>query len=464
MATDLYLVITDGSTTVTIADGLGGATNYKLHYGGWAPTIAGRRRSSLGGRGPYEDAIEEMVLDIYGATAAAAYANLRTLISLLDQADRWSNNETNFSAVLLKYSPGGGTVSSTANPLQAPILGRADGDNTIGARLSPEFNAAQNMYAILGVKVRIKRPGLWLHISETQASAGTDNGDVATVSGLTGQGVLSPTKVNITAFGFNGTSSYTFSDGYVLLARAAADIQIINGKDLSGTSGFTSVNDSANFAHGTNVLRYTPADTAEHLAAAKSLSPSSYSRRICILFNARNNHATTTFNVRAKVSNSYDYFYTPSVVVPVSSGPDWIFLGFVSLPNEPTKINLAITASAAAGTLDIDGIIVLDLSSPQNHILQVYQSNSPDGVGSFGDFTIDHRALTDPQPAVLKGTSGLPYSGDPFLATRAATLYALLLQNGEDGSTITWREVYGPGFVQQNTFTITRTAAYLTPV
>src|SRR3990170_3534484 len=101
MATNTYLVITDGTTTVTIADGAGGATNYKFAYGTWAPAVAPLRRSQLGGRGPYGDVIEEMQLHITGSTVPNALANLATLAQLLDQAERWSRGE-NVSAVLIK--------------------------------------------------------------------------------------------------------------------------------------------------------------------------------------------------------------------------------------------------------------------------------------------------------------------------------------------------------------------------
>ena len=54
MATNTYLVITDGTTTATIADGSGGSVsgNYRLVDESWAPAVAGLRRSPFGGVGP----------------------------------------------------------------------------------------------------------------------------------------------------------------------------------------------------------------------------------------------------------------------------------------------------------------------------------------------------------------------------------------------------------------------------
>src|SRR5512139_3583418 len=120
----LYLAVSDGTTTCTIADGAGGATSYRLKYGGWAPEVAPLRKSTLGGRGPYAEVIETLTLNIHGSSAADAYAKLQTLNTLLDQAERHARGEQ-VTAVVLKYSPDSATVSSSASPLQARIVGRA---------------------------------------------------------------------------------------------------------------------------------------------------------------------------------------------------------------------------------------------------------------------------------------------------------------------------------------------------
>ena len=78
-----YLVITDGTTTVTLLDGSNGATNFPLKRDGWAPAIAGLRTSPLAGQTPYEDVTEQMLIEINGSTAANALANLVTLRKLL---------------------------------------------------------------------------------------------------------------------------------------------------------------------------------------------------------------------------------------------------------------------------------------------------------------------------------------------------------------------------------------------
>lgn len=152
-----YLAITDGTTTCTILDGAGGTTNYALLNNTWAPAIASLRASALGGRGPYEDVVEELDLTIVGATAAAALTNLATLNRLLDQAERWTRGETGAAPVVIKYTVQG---SAPAMRLQALILGRPQGGGAV--ELSPRFNKVGLLTEISGVRVRFRRRGQWL--------------------------------------------------------------------------------------------------------------------------------------------------------------------------------------------------------------------------------------------------------------------------------------------------------------
>ena len=103
------LKITDGTTTADLTD----QTNYQLVDGGWAPSVAPLRKSTLGGSGPYEDVIEEIVVNVHGTTAATCLANLAKLSQLLDQAERWSRGE-NISPVKLQCQPWGSSYLASA--------------------------------------------------------------------------------------------------------------------------------------------------------------------------------------------------------------------------------------------------------------------------------------------------------------------------------------------------------------
>lgn len=146
----MILRLTDGTTTLDLMD----ITNYGVPYNAWTPKVARRRRSQMGGNGPYENVIEEIPLHVRGASAAAALANLAALAEMLDQAERWSLGE-DVAAVWLQYQP----TNSTGDVVQAVVVGDAGDLPLVG--LSPRVNDAAN-YEIEGITLYLERRGLWL--------------------------------------------------------------------------------------------------------------------------------------------------------------------------------------------------------------------------------------------------------------------------------------------------------------
>jgi hypothetical protein len=151
-----YSVLTDGTTTITFADGAGGVTNWPLIRGSWAPALPAWRDDQLGGHGYYQDVVEEFAIDVRGATASEALANLASLNRMLDQAERWADREEGISPVLYKYRPQGSTLGG---PLQAVCLGRPPGGRGQAVGLPVKFNDVGMYYEVHGVKVRfLHRP------------------------------------------------------------------------------------------------------------------------------------------------------------------------------------------------------------------------------------------------------------------------------------------------------------------
>src|ERR1041385_8873437 len=107
---NLYLALSDGTTTVTLSDGSGGLTKYPPIQAGWGPNAGALDQSLLGGRGPYTDGVETITINIRDTTAALCYTRLDTLARLLDQADRWWMRAEAVSAVVLKWAPQGSTA------------------------------------------------------------------------------------------------------------------------------------------------------------------------------------------------------------------------------------------------------------------------------------------------------------------------------------------------------------------
>jgi hypothetical protein len=459
MSTNQYLVITDGTTTVTIADGGGGVSNYRLLRGTWAPNIAGLRRSQLGGNGPYDDVTEEMQLIITGATAEAALTNIQTLYALLEQADRWARGES-VTAVKIKYSPRGATTSSAAAPLQAVILGRADGEES-AMRLPDIFEDVGLFLYVANVTIRFKRRGLWLHTEATASSSATTNGDIATMSAAL-QTYRSPTKITIT----NIAADYTIGS-YIITADQLNHILVLNAEDMA-TGVFTAYNDSAKKARNTNVLRFTPTGTSEEVSTGIALAatPMTGARLIAVLLNYRNNSATTTFTVRVRIAldNSgtgvTSSLHTRHVAFAgeASPAPKWTVLDILALPDDPVAASLRVQASAASGTFDVDSVVLVNLTNPSNSIISVEDALSSSPITAL----VDHRQLTYPTPLVTQGSVSCGYFGDPVICTNGSVVYGVLLQTGGTALDL-WRATGSSGTALLNTWTYNRYTGYLTP-
>lgn len=465
-----YLVITDGTTTITVQDGSGGATNYPLVRDGWAPAIAGLRASPLGGVSPYEDVAETMLIEVNGSTAANALANLATLQRVLEQAARWFRGEA-VAAVLVKFAPHGSTISSSAAPLQAAILGGAAGPMDPGLRLSPRWDELGRNYVIPNVVLAFNRRGLWLLAEETSPTDTENNGEIAQVTFAAGaQNVLSPTKVKLTNFGYYKSTGTRYHGGFLIVGDAAGGDPMAIGNAETGTaSGFTSVTPSGSTnPRNTNVLRYTPASTSPALSGSimNPLFPGN-PQLAGVFINVRPS-TTVSFNVRARLDSDLENQYTPLVLIPAVSTqyPRWVFLGLVPIDNGVNFTYLEVTASAASSSLDIDTVVVIDALNTQ--VIALIGPGDSDTNGTAGTTTLqaDHALLDFPMPSVAGTTRAVPYGGDPVIMTKAAVVDMLLLVTG--GGTGANGDEYrqansGSDAVLSNVWTLYRRPAYLVP-
>ena len=122
------LQLTDGTRTASLK-----GSDFQVMEEGWAPKVAGRRRSTLGGGGPYADVVEDIWVHVLGTSVDDALENLALLTELLDQAERWKAGEP-VAAVRLQYQPDG-----AAALVECVILGMADSDTT-AVTLPATFN------------------------------------------------------------------------------------------------------------------------------------------------------------------------------------------------------------------------------------------------------------------------------------------------------------------------------------
>lgn len=469
----LYLAISDGMTTCTIADGAGGATDYQLRYGTWSPRVAKPRTSQLAGRGPYEDVVESMMLTIKGDTAAEVYDALQALSNLLDQAVRWASLE-NVAAVKLLYSPPGATESSAAHPLQATI-------SDYELVLPDNFNTGDT--TITGVQLKVTRAGQWL-LDETAVTVGThiENGGIMLIefddplppasNYLPDPIKLVLTNVNLGNYGRSGFVLYGNGEKFI----AGAEMY------LGANVRFTEFTDTGKFSFASDLLRYTPIDTTynssefidEFVYQDGLLTPptgfAAAARLVAVFVNARNNSSVASYQVffrlamQASGGTVYYRDTNPVVIPPYESAaaPQWVFVGLAALEQEINSIAAVVRADQVDGSLDMDRVMLLNVTDPQTRAIGLLADGNGNGVSTV---TIDHQLLTKPQPAVLEGTLSTPYSGDAVLGMNGSSSdkYVCLLMTGGDTTADRWRQVRS-GALLSNTWTITKTRSTLVPI
>lgn len=460
-----YMVMTDGTTTVTFQDGSGGVPNYGLAPDGFSPSLAGVRESPLAGAGPYEEVIEQLTITITGATASAAYANLATLAKLLEQAERWARGE-NETAVLFKVAPQGSTISSTSAPLQYTVLGRAPGDGTVGVAVGGRWLAGGNTFQLDDINVAFKRLGVGLLAEANASSSATTNGDLASIT-LAATTNPSPVRFAITnVANYQQTgSTHNWTGGYLLHTDKASAIDIIATTPSAAATGYSDVNDSAQKARSTSVLRYTPIDTTERKTYFYTTNIASTAKQGAVFINARNNSATTGFTVRLVFYVAGASFSTPPLYIPPYSSaasPKWYMAGNVPLTGQ-TLFRIQITATAASGSMDIDTVVVLDVSHPYSYAITVPpQSMDADFVQAMpGTLTFNHQLLSAPEPVANYGQVYLPVNtvGDHAPFNKGGTIYMLALLGGSAADKNYWR-MWSGAAVYTNTFTAYRYSAY----
>lgn len=462
-----YLAMTDGTTTVTYADGLGGATNYPPLRNGWIPAITALRESELGGVGPYEEVAEEIEHNITGANTAAVLANLAAESRLLDQAERWWRYGEAVSPVLIKYAPQGSTIASTAAPLYAIVLGRALGDET-NINLSDRWNDTGMISELRGVRTRFLRRGRWLFTTaDTVSVAAAAVPTVMTGTFGVTHNTLSPLKVDF-------TGAPGLADSTVIIAVTPNSGQaIVEAESGSLGANLTSVADAANSARGGSVARYTAPASPVATSIILTLSGLNSSiRRFTTIMAIRKNTAADVIDL----SVSYRRAAGAAVILATSetqrissssTNPQLLIFNPVSVRDEANSLIINITpiTTAAARTFDIDYVAVVQVDDNASAILTAAWPS----LGANETIEVDP-TVQEQTPRVQMVDSGtnfpMTYTGNPSrFGVRGSQVQCTLFATG--GSTVPtkWRmwDSSGGGSVASLGLSLSRLRGYLTP-
>lgn len=391
------LKLTDGTVTVDFGNTTSG--NYKLSPGGYTPKVNGLRLAAIGGRGIYEEVEETIRFEISDTTAAGCYSRLNTLAKLLLQANRFARGEA-VSPVLIQLSPDNASVSSSGSPLQALVFGSPE-SNLAGLTLTQRFESAGYQFVLEDVEISIIR-GVWLQGTEAKTVTGNTVGQIASFTFSTDVDYMSPTDFFVSAL-VNGYSSPLMM---FVLGSGSNSIQvgaIAATGTPPGDAQYTYVNDAANISRVANVLRMTPTDTVERWCQAITYGTFTAGKRYAVLVSCRNNSSTTSFGVRLGVQ------YKSPHVLPVvyseqrtvkpyvgSAAPGYVSLGTFVAPLASTAdagLILMVTASAAAGSIDFDTIVLIEIDNAS--VVQFRNPTKfPYGVNKLEDTYIENQYLT----------------------------------------------------------------------
>jgi hypothetical protein len=499
MATYLYLALTDGLTTITFAAGTSPTPgDYTINRKNWAPRVPPRRVDDIGGRGPYQEVVEEFEVNVTGASVSAVYANVHALARLLDNAQAFYDGDT-ASYVTLRYIPIGSAISVAA-PYDALVLGRAPGDET-GSQLAlpAKYSDGGVTRFVLAIKMRIVLAMPWISSSIDSVSAGAAvaAGALFTVTYGSSAPILSPVLLSMPLPSASGTG-YTIPNAMVITTDSASKITVHDSATAFSAAGVFTVVAATN-ALGGSIIRATPtaANTiyslvatgtlptlintagryliAASIAIGRPIPPPTAPEAnwlVRLVFGTRSGDTISTpwqaFNVNGWPANAID-----------RASP--LILGTIALPsaNMVQTMTLEVQSDQANGstyTLDLDYLVFVT----DDDALRVVQAqniiySTASGIGSSSsavDLTIDPRPMTALEPLVMyrnplnSPAYNLPvrYRGDAYCVTRSTTLVGVLIAANTGTLTANYR-LSNPATGALHTFTAAtqRQRAYLVP-
>jgi hypothetical protein len=464
-----FLELSDGTTTLELTD----LQNYALVS--YAPQIGTLRDNELGGRGPYQDANETLIVHAMGETAALAYAAADALNRLFDTARRWWLQE-NATPVILRMKAQGSSLA----PLRAIVLGRPLG----GPRpitLPPQFNESYCRYIIANLQLQFTRGGQLLAGSaDTASSANATHPTVHTCTFSTSAPTQSP--IDLSLSGATAASVFNYQTGYCLIGPSAR-LNLTEGEVTpfstvgTGLASSSTVADAAFLASAGSVRRWAGTTTFTgqiNNRVTLTVGMAASRQPIAVFAAVRFNSASIVTGVwRAQaVINGSVVDQTPDLPIAYAAGkPQIIALGLLQSRAGMDTINLQFDGVLPIGlTFDIDYIASIALDDEASRVIALadFVTGRLSLIAGATAIALEIRAnaLTDSAPAVrvtsaLGDVNYFGYGGDPYLVQSGSDVSMILLSTGAGNA---WRPATtGAGAAISGVLTASRRLAYLVP-
>lgn len=462
------LTLTDGTYSCDLVDG----AEYALAQDGWAPAVAQRDPYALGGAGPYGDVLEELTIDVIAETMADLMEREQRLVRLLEQAARWADGDQTVSPVTLQI-----TMASIGTPTLSSAV--------LGGMVERPRNYADMLVTteIEGLRVQIRRRGLWLGETDTASSGSTTSGNVGSIT-LPDHPIDSPIQLTWTSPRATTTDDYRAGGECLIVSESAGDILVQEAEGYA-SGQFTSV--VTTNARGGSVLRFTAtaSPTTVHssalVAPPSGLSTSPGPWAVFAQARLLNASYVAALQLVALLYNEQTLTLTrQSVFGPTTGLPaEPTCLGILTVPPGDAIRRLRIDAVGANGAvahIDVDYLVFVRLS-PRVRIVRVesgvYYTTTWNNNNAM-EHRIDHQLLTGVSPVMQAGrTDGtlrtpLPSQGDLVIMQRGTNLSCLwmagnALAAGSGYGNGEFRAVSQGGSTFGSVFTATRRRGYLVP-
>lgn len=480
MATYLYLRITDGTTTITFANGTTATPGDYSIDPDWAPVIVGPDASLLGD-GWYPPVQEEIPINVTGSDSATMRANVHALCRLLEQADRWARGDMTLSPVRLQYIPAGSS-RATSSPYEALIL-TSDAAQRNALQLPKNWLKSSATRFTLKAPLRFLRDGAWLNETDTVSSSATASSSIWSIT-FTDHPVRSPVLLQWTIPNVTGAADYGFgsplgtidgaeySNQLLITSDSASDIIIQACTGLSGTGYATS---------GSTLVFTAPTTTQAYQALTATVPSGLNTEGIYAVYLNIIPASGISVSVSAGVSlRTDDSVSTPTTVVPTISytaptPPAMVLLlGVIAIPpvDALDGVFVSLQSSSAALSATIRSLVFVRLSDD----VTVHSIPGKEVTISWGTTQlyqrIDHRLMTALSPTVDMGRvatlqTAINYQGTGIVLQRGTNLSgvwiagtAALTAGGFSGP---FQAADSTSTVYNSTMSATRRRAYLVP-
>jgi hypothetical protein len=427
-------------TPVDLLDG----TKYQLAGDGWAPGVARYNPTALGG---YEPVTETFTVNIIGATRQEVFDNLEALTNVLDTARRYSAGlrlVTDQMAIGIAVQPIGSNLSGPC--WDTVIDGEVD--------LPSDYLDQLLNNAIDGVRVTIRRLGVWLIDAET-LNAGTATNIANTFSHSWAAAPPEHSRLAQIYWGpIYRDQSGGFKLGTLIVTPQGSSPLFYGGSGAASANITTAAN--ANSKTGTIVKLQPSGAATSWVRYATSISTW---RRVAVFASFKNIVGSPPMTLQFLSANNVvlrTIRFTPLTGKVMCIGTFDVNQGF-------DRVQLNVDSISNATSIEMDYLCFVNLDSRHTRIVELGEDFlSGDSTTLRTDpynVYVRYDTLLNPQVLlnadVFGGASvnaiyAVPAFGDLIFTSQQTMGYTILAQ----GSGSNWRPVTNGGAVQAPQFSI----------